>query len=38
MKHTITSERARIIFQSERAIPGGVIAAQVCCARPSVLT
>lgn len=27
-----------MIFQSGRAIPGGVIAAQVCCARPSVFT
>lgn len=35
-EHTHTSEMARRIFQSSRAIPGGVTATLVCCARPSV--
>ena len=36
--HRLTSERARTIFQSSRAMPGGVTAVSVCWARPSVFT
>ena len=32
-----TSASARMIFQSSRALPGGVFAKRVCWARPSVL-
>ena len=33
-----TSDKARKIFQSSRAKPGGVTATKVCWARPSALT
>lgn len=36
--YNLTSEIALIIFQSERAMPGGCTAINVCCARPSVFT